>query len=102
MAIAKKERFENKGIKQKLNIPGANFPPDKITYGDMKLTFLGTSNKEDLFPPSTQDADLINPIMEGNIGQYIYSAPNADLYDLLIYKDEVDQIFLHSIKTRLQ
>ena len=101
MAIAKKERFEDKGIKLKLNVPSANFPPEKIIYSEKKLVMLGKSNKEDLFPANVEDQELMNPVIEGNIGQFIYSAQNGDLYDALIYKDEVDDIILHSIRTRL-
>lgn len=101
MAIAKKNRFKKQNIKLDLNLPSAPFPPDKIVYDDMKLVNLGKSNKEDLFPVSIEDPDLMKASISGNIGQYIYSNQNSDLYDVLLYIDEGGDVIMHGIKTRL-
>lgn len=101
MAIAKKDRFEKKGIKVDLKMPATNFPPEKVIFEGKKLINLGKSNKEDLFPASIEDTDLMKASVEGNVGQYIYSSDSGDLYDLLLYIDEFDSIVLHGIRTRL-
>ena len=77
------------------------FPPEKVTYDGKKLVLLGKSNKDDLFPPTLQERDLILATTRGAIGQFIYSAENADLYDALLYVDEVDNVILYGIRTRL-
>lgn len=102
MAIPKKERFINKGANITLeNVAAIPFPPEKITYDGKKLVLLGKSNKDDLFPPTLQQRDLILATTRGTIGQFIYSAENSDLYDVLLYVDEVDNVILYSIRTRL-
>lgn len=102
MAIPKKQRFKSENIKLELRgIPSMPFPPEKITYRDKKLVLLGKSNKDDLFPPSLEDRDLMIATQYSRIGQFVYSAENADLYDALLYIDEVDNVVLYSIRTRL-
>ncbi len=102
MAIPKKERFTNQGAKILLeDVSSIPFPPEKIMYDGKKLVLLGRSNKDDLFPPTLQERDLILATTRGAIGQFIYSAENADLYDVLLYVDEVDNVILYGIRTRL-
>lgn len=102
MSIPKKERFINQGAKILLDgVASIPFPPEKITYNGEKLVLLGKSNKDDLFPPTIQDRDLIIATTRGSIGQFIYSADNSYLYDVLLYTDEVDNVILYGIRTRL-
>lgn len=102
MAIPKKERFINQGAKILLeNVSAIPFPPEKITYNGKKLILLGKSNKDDLFPPTIQERDLILATTRSVIGQFIYSAENADLYDVLLYVDELENVILYAIRTRL-
>lgn len=102
MAIPKKQRFIAENIKMELRgIPAIPFPPENIHFRDKKLTLLGKSNKDDLFPPSIEDRDLMIAIQYSRIGQFIYSADNGDLYDALLYVDEVENIVIQSIRTRL-
>lgn len=102
MAMPKKERFTNKGANIVLeNVSAIPFPPEKITYDGKKLVLLGKSNKDDLFPPTLQERDLILASTRGSIGQFIYSAENSDLYDVLLFVDEVENVILYSIRTRL-
>lgn len=102
MSIPKKQRFVSENIKMELRgIPAMPFPPEQITFRDKKLTLLGKSNKDDLFPPSLEDRDLMIAVQYSRIGQFIYSADNGDLYDALIYIDEVEHVVIQSIRTRL-
>lgn len=102
MAIAAKNRFSAIGIKIILeDVATIPFPPEKIFYNGMKLVLLGKSNKDDLFPATIQERDIMIATTRGVIGQFIYTAENSDLYDALIYVDEAENVILHSIRTRL-
>lgn len=103
MAIPKKERFNKVRLNYPIQgIPAFPFPPEKISYNGLKLQCLGRSNKEDLFPTSIDDPVIARASMTGRIGQFIYVAPNSDLYDALLYIDETDTVILYGLRTTLQ
>lgn len=107
MAMPKKERFERINIKQVMEMNNPVFPPESFIYNDSEkgkrigLTLLGKSNKSDLFPPSIEETGIMYATTTGQIGQYIYTAHNGDLFDVLFYIDEVNNLVLLSIRTRL-
>lgn len=103
MAIAKSERFKSEGVDIVLKgMPTEPFPPEKFRFRDRKLFLLGKSNRDNLYPPSIEDTDMIKAMSEGKIGQFVYSDEDANIYDVLFYIDTVEQLVIHSIMTRLQ
>lgn len=103
MAIAKSERFKSEGVEIILKgIPTEPFPPEKFKFRDKKLSLLGKSNRDNLYPVSIEDTDMIKAMSDGKIGQFIYTDDDANIYDVLLYVDTVDQLVIYSIMTRLQ
>ena len=105
MSTAKKDRFVSKNLKFLLDTNGdPTFPPEKINYssdgGALKLSLLGSSNKDDLAPINIDTFDLQKAATYGHMGQYVYANENGDFYDLYLYKDEVEDIILYAIRTR--
>lgn len=98
MAIAKKNRFETTNLKFPLD--GETFPPEEFDYEGNLLTLLGISNKMDLMP-TIQDSDVVKAVHFGlGVKQLIYSDQSANLYDVCMYKDEEDKVFVYAIRTR--
>lgn len=103
MAIAKSARFKKVRLNHPLTgVPAFPFPPEKLVYDGLKLQCLGRSHKGDLYPPTIDDPSIAAASMSGRIGQFIYSSPNADLYDILLYIDETDTLMVYGIRTTLQ
>ena len=105
MSIAKKDRFINRNLKDVLDTEGdVTFPPEKVNYaaneGLLRLSLLGSSNKDDLAPVNIDTFDLQKAATYGHMGQFVYANENGDFYDLYIYKNEVEEIILYSIRTR--
>lgn len=100
MAIPKKDRF----IKEKINvmIGGNNFPPEELKFENEILVLLGKSNKTDLCPDVIEDDGMYAASMKGETGQFCYSSLEGNLYELYLYRDMTDTIWLYSIRTRLQ
>lgn len=95
MAIAKNDRFVEKGIDFVVGEDKNNFPPKQIVFRGKKLFYLGVSNKDDLIEPC-EDYDRAD-----YKGQFIYCSDIGDMYDCCIYIDVVEQSILKSIRTRL-
>lgn len=102
MAIKKSDRFIKEKVNELLNVK-FDFPVEKFVYEGKNMTLLGKSNKTDLFPTNIEEPELMQASMKGRIGQYVYSCDNGDLYDALLYVDDIGHgIRLYSIRTRLQ
>lgn len=99
MAIAKKLRFDNRLVERV--IENSSFPPSKLEFEGKKLLWLGKSNKVDLIPMSLDNQSMIKASLEGKLGQFVYAAENADIYEVFLFVDEVENVIFHSIRTRL-
>lgn len=101
MAIAKKDRFINKDMGLEITLCSPSFPPAEVEIPSVesKLILLGKSNKTDLMPTENLD-DLQYSFQTGNIGQFIYTSKNGDLYELCMYVDEVEKTILQGVRTR--
>ena len=103
MSIAKKDRFKTEGIDVILkDVTSIPFPPETFKWNEKKFTLLGSSNKNDLLPISLDEPSIIAATNTGRIGQYIYTDHEGNLYDAFIFVDEMDDVILRSIMTRLQ
>jgi hypothetical protein len=98
MAIAKSDRFEKRNLK--IRLESETFPPESFIYEKNQMTLMGVSNKQDLMP-NIDDKAVVKAVVDGiGIKQLIYSDQDAGLYDVCIYKDDEDQVFIYAIRTR--
>jgi hypothetical protein len=97
MAIAKKDRFITKDLKQKIS---PSFPPETFKYKIWEMTILGKSNKDDLMPVNVDTAEMQRIVTLGNLDQYICTNQVGDIFDAAIYKGEDGAAYLYGIMTR--
>lgn len=103
MAIAKKLRFVANNINVNLDMPTIPFPPLKFKTRELTLNYLGKSNKTDLYPGEEEcDVGILKAISNKQIGQFVYCSDIGDMYEAFIYVDEVENVILRSLRTRLQ
>jgi hypothetical protein len=101
MGVPAKERFSHRP--QDLFLGRFNnFPPEYVTYQDVRMCLLGESNKKDLIPASIEDVEILKAITnQGEMGQYIYSdVTTGNLYDACMYRNANDEAYVYSIRTR--
>jgi hypothetical protein len=96
--IANAQRFVHKELKAP--VKGSVFPPEQITYLEMKLECLGVSNKKDLMPPSIDTDELARAVTYGKMDQFIYTEEGGDLYDVCMYQNEHGDIYIYGVRTR--
>ena len=100
MALAKKDRFISKDLKIELKSSSDVFPLDTFNFEGHKFFMLGISNKNDLYPLNIEEYGLHKAVVEGKIGQYIYTREDGVLFDVFMYSDEADYVILGGIRTR--
>jgi hypothetical protein len=101
MSIQSKDRFVENNLRFQLgNVD--SFPPPVLTYApkNLELFLLGESNKNDLMPINIDTLEMQAVVTYGAIKQCIYTAESGDLYDVCVYKNKENEIFIYGIRTR--
>lgn len=103
MSIAKKLRFNDRNINKVINVPTLPFPPNNIKMKNLTLHYLGESNKTDLYPEENEsDVGIYKAVSNKTIGQYTYCDDMGNIYEALLYIDDVEDVILKSLRTRLK
>lgn len=97
--MQKKDRFIDTGLYIKVG-QSDTFPVESFNYKNLELVLLGSSNKDDLIPVNIESIEMQKIVTFGNLKQFIYVDQTGEIYDVCLYHDKDNNIYLYAIRTR--
>ena len=100
MAYAKKELFSVPflAMDQRIEL-SSSFPPEKISYSNISLEYLGESNKNDLIKTVNKYEDYETKEAE-DIKQFVYTDQVGELFEVCIMRCQNGKVKMTGIRTR--